>query len=129
MEFKMHKSGLHYYDPHERNNEKIERLAFLNTVAENMSRFSKRQVKGAEVARTLYQTLDCLSMKDFKWIIQSHQIKDSPVTVQDVEVATSIWGKNISALKGKTSRKKSIPVARDHIKVPAELLKLTKKST
>jgi hypothetical protein len=129
MEFKMHESGLHYYDPRERNNEKIERLAFLNTVAENMSRFSKRQVKGAEVARTLYQTLDCLSMKDFKWIIQSHQIKDSPVTVQDVEVATSIWGKNISALKGKTSRKKSIPVARDHIKVPAELLKLTKKST
>jgi hypothetical protein len=65
-------------------------------------------------------------MKDFKWIIQSHQIKDSPVTVQDVEVATSIWGKNISALKGKTTRKKSIPVARNHIKVPAELLKLHK---
>jgi hypothetical protein len=63
-------------------------------------------------------------MKDFKWIIRSHQIKDSPVTVQDVEVATSIWGKDISALKGKTTRKKSIPVARDYVKVPTELMKL-----
>jgi hypothetical protein len=81
-----------------------------------MSLFSKRQVKGAEVARTLYWTLDRPFMKDFKWIIQSHQIKDSPVTVQDVEVATSIWGKNISALKGKTTWKKSVPVASDYIK-------------
>jgi hypothetical protein len=63
-------------------------------------------------------------MKDFKWIIRSHQMKDSPVTVQDVEVATSIWGKDISALKGKTTRKKSIPVARDYVKVPTELMKL-----
>jgi hypothetical protein len=65
-------------------------------------------------------------MKDFKWIIQSHQIKDNPVTVQDVEDAISIWGKNISALKGKTTQKKSIPVARDYAKVPTEFLKLHK---
>jgi hypothetical protein len=63
-------------------------------------------------------------MKDFKWIIRSHQIKDSPVTVQDVEVATSIWGKDISALKGKTTREKYIPVARDYAKVSTELMKL-----
>jgi hypothetical protein len=67
-------------------------------------------------------------MKDFKWIIRNHQIKHSPVTVHDVEVAISIWGKNISALKGKTTRKKSIPVARDCVKVPTELLKLHKEA-
>jgi hypothetical protein len=114
MEFRMHKSGLHYYDPRTRKNE---RLSFVNTVAKNKSSFSKRQIKGAEVART---------MKDFKWIIRSHHIKDSPVTVQDVEVAISIWGKNISALTGKTTRKKSSLVARDYVKVSTELLKLHK---
>jgi hypothetical protein len=123
MEFRMHESGLHYYDPHTRKNE---RLSLVNTVAENKSSFSKRQIKDAEVPRTLYRTLDRLSMKDFKWIIRSHQIKDNPVTVQDIEVAISIWGKNISALKGETTRKKSIPVARDYVKVPTELLKLHK---
>jgi hypothetical protein len=37
-----------------------------------------------------------------------------------------IWGKNIAALKGKTTRSKTHPVARDYVKVPKELLKLHK---
>ena len=65
-------------------------------------------------------------MKDFKWVIQSNPIKDFPVTVQDVDVAMKIWGKNIAALKGKTTRTKTIPVARDYVKIPLELLKLHK---
>jgi hypothetical protein len=48
------------------------------------------------------------------------------VTVQDIDVAQKIWGKNIAALKGKTTRSKSIPVARDYVKVPMELMKLHK---
>jgi hypothetical protein len=66
------------------------------------------------------------SMKDFKWVIQSNQIKDFPVTIQDIDVARNIWGKNIAALKGKTTRSKSIPVARDYVKFPMELMKLHK---
>jgi hypothetical protein len=47
----------------------------------------------------------------------------------DVDVAHTIWGKSIAALKGKTTRKKSIPVAGDFIKVPKEFLKLHKQVT
>jgi hypothetical protein len=65
-------------------------------------------------------------MKDFTWVIQSNQIKDFPVTVEDIDVALKIWGKNIAALKGKTTRCKTIPVARDYMKVPLELMKLHK---
>jgi hypothetical protein len=65
-------------------------------------------------------------MKDFKWVIRSNQIKDCPVTVQDIDVALKIWGKNIAALKGKTTRRKTIPVARDYVKFPLELTKLHK---
>jgi hypothetical protein len=65
-------------------------------------------------------------MKDFKWVIRSNQIKDCPVTIQDIDVATKIWDKNIAALKGKTTRSKTQPVARDYVKVPKELLKLHK---
>jgi hypothetical protein len=53
-------------------------------------------------------------------------MKDFPVTVQDIDVALTIWGKNIAALKVKTTRSKSIPVARDYVKVPMELIKLHK---
>jgi hypothetical protein len=101
MEFRMHRCGLHYYDPR---NEK--HLAFVNTVSENKEGFTKRQIKSAELAITLYKTLSYPSMKDFKWVIQSNQIKDCPVTVQDIDVARKIWVKNIAAPKGKTTRSK-----------------------
>jgi hypothetical protein len=123
MEFCMRKCGLHYYDP--RN---VNHLAFVNTVSENKEGFTKRKIKGAEVAITLYKTLSYPSMKDFKWVIRSNQIKYCPVTVQYIDVAPEIWGKNIAALKGKTTRIKTIPVARDYVKFPLELMKLHKEA-
>ena len=51
MEFRMHKSGLHYYDPRNKH------FAFINTVSGNKEGYTQIQVKGAEVARTLYAKL------------------------------------------------------------------------
>jgi hypothetical protein len=65
-------------------------------------------------------------MKDFKWVIRSNQIKYCPVTIQDINVATKICGKNIATLKGNTTRSKTHPVIRDYVKVPKELLKFYK---
>jgi hypothetical protein len=48
------------------------------------------------------------------------------MTVQYIDVARKIWGKNIAALKGKTTWRKSVPVARDYVKSPMELMKLHK---
>jgi transcriptional regulator of NAD metabolism len=59
-------------------------------------------------------------------VIRSNQIKDCPVTVQDVDVAHKIWGKDNASLKGKTTRSKTNPVARDYVKAPKELLQLHK---
>jgi hypothetical protein len=42
MEFKMHKSGLYYYDPR-----KEHHLTFVNTVSENKTGVTKRQIKCA----------------------------------------------------------------------------------
>jgi hypothetical protein len=67
MDFRMHKCGLHYYDPRNENY-----LAFVNTVSENKEGFTKIHIKSAELARTLYKTLSYPSMKYFKWVIQSN---------------------------------------------------------
>jgi hypothetical protein len=74
-------------------------MVFVNMVAEHVM-LAKQEIKDAEVARSLCHALDGPSMKDHKWIILSHQIKDSPVTVQEADVAVSIWGKNVSKLEG-----------------------------
>jgi hypothetical protein len=121
MEFRMHKCGVHYYNPRNKKH-----LAFVNTGSENKEGFKKSQIKVAELAQTLYKTLSYPSIKDFKWVIRSNQIKNCPVTAQDIDVALKIWGKNIVALKGKTTRRKTIPVARDYVKVPLELVTLHK---
>jgi hypothetical protein len=121
MEFRVHKCGLQYYDPR---NEK--HLAFVDAVSENKEGFTKRQIKGEELTRTFYKTLSHPSMKDFKWVIRINQIEHCPVTVQYIDVALKILGKNVAALKGKTTQRKTIPVARDYVKVPLELMKLHK---
>jgi hypothetical protein len=115
MEFWMHKSRLHYFDPRD------SEFTFVNTVSENKAGFTKRQIKEVEVARSLYSKLNHPSWKDFKWITRSNQIKDCPVTVDHVNTALKIWGKNVAALKGKTTRTKP-----DFVKVPVEILKLHK---
>ena len=46
--------------------------------------------------------------------------------VQDIDIAHAIWGKEIAALKGNTTRKKPTHVTGDLVKVPRELVKLHK---
>ena len=118
----MHANGLHCYDPRE----DITQFAFMETVAGNKKGFTKRQIKGAETAKSLYTTLSYPSVKYYKWVIHSNQIKNFPVTVEYVATASKILGKNFDALKGKTTKCKPEVVKRDLVKVPKELMKIHK---
>ena len=92
----------------------------------NKTKFTKRQVAAAEKASSLRESLIYPSDKDFKWIVQSNQIRNCPIGVQDIEVAHEICGKDINNLKGKTTRKKPIPVAKDFVKILREIQQLHK---
>ena len=64
--------------------------------------------------------------KSQEWMAPVTKSRTAPVTVQAVDVAEKIWGKDIAALKGKTTRSKPHVVARDSVKIPRELMKLHK---
>ena len=81
MEFLMHYSGVHYYDPTNRD------LVFLNTVSKNKEGFRKRQMKSAAKARDLQHILEFITGKEVKWIIRSNHIKDCPVETKYVDNA------------------------------------------
>ena len=98
----------------------------MEAVVGNRKGFTKRQIKGAETAKILYTTLLYPSVKNYHWVIHRNQIKNCPVTVEDVATASKIWGKNVDALKGKTTRRKPEVVKRDLVRVPKELMKLHK---
>ena len=68
MHFRMYDSGPHYYEPDEQ-------FAFVATVEENKKHYIKRHIKAAERAAELYGTVTYPSVADYRWAIQSNQIK------------------------------------------------------
>ena len=118
MKFKMHEYGIHFYNP----TDKV--MVTTTTVSENKQGFSKRQINGAEQAKTLYSKLGYPSVKYFRQIFQNKQIICCPVTVQDIDILHAIWGNNIEALKGNTNRKKQIHTTGDIVEIPKEIVKL-----
>ena len=121
MEFRMDKSGVHVFYPEDINN-----LVLMNTVEENMKAFTKHDVEGSKAARKLYAKLLYPSNADFKWLIKNNQIKNCKLSVRNIDTAQEIWGKYISARKGKTVRGKPTVVALDRIKIPKEIANLKK---
>jgi hypothetical protein len=55
-------------------------------------------------------------------IVKTNAIKNLPITQEDIKTAEMIFGQDIGMLKGKTVRKKPLPVASDFIEVPRELI-------
>ena len=92
-----------------------------------MKAFTKRDVEGANAARKLYAKLLYPSNTDLKWLIKHNQIKKCEVSGRNIDTAQEIWGKYISALKGKTVQGKPNVVASDCIKIPKDIANFKKK--
>ena len=118
VKFTKTSSGLYVFKP----NIKKTGVQLLNTVAENKSFYTQRQFERAKRARDLYNSLGTPSIGDFKAILRMNAIKDNPVTTRDIIIAEKIFGPDIGALKGKTTRRKPAPVVDDYIEIPRELL-------
>jgi hypothetical protein len=122
LQFAMLHDGLHVHIP-----SKTDKV-FVNTVSENKEGYTKRQLKEAAQVWELYAKLMYPSLKDFKWAVMSKQISMdcSVIVVEIIDLAQLVWGREISALKGKMVKKKLSPVHGSDLKVPKDLLKLHK---
>jgi len=120
IKFERSENGLYFHDTQNR------QIIFLNSQKENSQQYTKRQVAKAKEARNLYQMIGYPSINDFKNAIKYGYIQDCPITVEDINIAEDIFGKDIYALKGKTVRRAPYRVEIDHIRVPPEILKSQK---
>ncbi len=100
MVFDMHPCGLHVYYPEKNDGQ----YGFVQTVAENMMLFTKRQIDEALKARHLYETLGYPSNADFESVLRVGGIGGCSDTVEDAKVAQKIWGSSVPRLKGSTVR-------------------------
>jgi len=96
-------------------------LALVNTVEENKKLYTKRQVERAEAARRLYEVIGYPSVRDYKIVVQTNQIKDCPVTIDDIKISEKIFGPDVYALKGKSTRPRPRVVVNDYIEIPRSL--------
>ena len=94
----------------------------VQTVNENESGYSARQVSDVKRARELYSKVGFPSNKDFKSLIKNNMILNCPVTADDVDRANNIYGPSIATLKSKTTRTKSKQVVTDYVDVPPAVL-------
>jgi hypothetical protein len=116
LEFCRSAEGLYYHKPD------ITEISLIQTVEENKTFYTNRQVDRAQRARTLLHTLGCPSINDLKTVIKMNSITDCPVTVDDIDLAERIFGPDVASLKGKTTRSTPSPVVRDMIEIPQELI-------
>ena len=76
----------------------------VETVAENMVPYTKREIDSALNARRLQESrMGHMSSKALVDIINSG-VQNSPVTAQDVLRADAIFGRSIAGIKGKTKK-------------------------
>jgi hypothetical protein len=112
--------GLYVFKPKIRKTNRIG-SQFVNTVDENKTFFTTRQVDKAKQAREHCHALGTPPIQDFKAILCMNLIANNPVTTEDIEIAEEIFGPDIGSLKSKTTRRKPVPVVKDYIKIPPEL--------
>ena len=99
----------------------VEHSNMVNTVAENLRGFTKKEIERAREARKLYHRMGCPSIRNMKLALRQKLIQNCPVTVDDVNIAEQIYGGDIGTLKGKNTRRKPTKVRDDYIEIPPEL--------
>ena len=108
-------NNLYYFRP-------LKSMSYIQSVQENKLPYTQRQLDRAKKAREMLQSLGSPTVADLKAIIRMNCIKNNPITIEDVNIAEKVFGPDIGSLKGKSTRRKPIPVVQDVIEIPPELI-------
>ena len=84
----------------------------LTTVKENKANFTSKEVKQAELVREIQKRLSFESDSSLIRAIKTGSINNLPITIKDVQIAQSIFGSSIAALKGKSTAKPGVIIER-----------------
>ena len=95
---------------------------FVNTVAENKSKYSTQDYLRAVTARKLQSIVGTPSYQEFQNIVSTNRLRNSPIHQADVIAAEDIFGPSLQVLKGKTPRQKTTHVHANNINIPPVIL-------
>ena len=108
--FKESEGGLHYLDTTcpeqgQGHDHEQQHVFTVNTVKDNRKNFTNNDYLRAVRAWELQVTVGRPSDNDFIRILKESSLPNCPVTPQDVVIANKLFGPDVGALKGKTTRR------------------------
>ena len=108
MEFEEVGSGLYMWHPCQKSNlskSDVSSYSFLTLVSSNKNNFTPDEVRRADKAKKLYQSIGPPGYGRYiKWLATNY-IRNCPITVDDAKRALHIYGKDIVKLKATSVRK------------------------
>ena len=104
VKFKKSKEGpnFHQFSPEFIASTKKHDAQLLGAVKENATGHTNQQQERAEKAQKLHHIVGAPTVQNFKCLIESNQIRNCLVTMDNIEIAEKIHRKDVSCLKGKT---------------------------
>jgi hypothetical protein len=96
------------------------KLVAVNTVSENLSKYSKRDGKRAENVKELIKSFNSIDEQKLKLMLNKSMIKGCDLVGRDVSNAIDILGKNLTSLKAKSKNRKGKHVPFDEV-APANI--------
>jgi hypothetical protein len=96
---------------------------WITTIDTNKEGVTKRQFEKCKLVRDIYHYLGCPTVENFKGIIRGNIIQNIPITTKDIDLAEELFGPDAPTAKGKTIRKRPVPVQEDLIEIPREIRK------
>jgi hypothetical protein len=94
----------------------------INTVCENFKGFTKKQVKWAHEACCLMPMMGVPTEQAFLSMVRLNQLKDCPVTHDDIKNAHAIFGSDLANIRRKTVWWSPARVETDYVEIPRDLL-------
>lgn len=68
-------------------------------------------------------------MENLKFMVRQNLLQNFPVTIEDINNSEKIFGKDVSTLKGRSTRKRPIPFVDDCIDIPKEIIDNNQKNS
>jgi hypothetical protein len=89
----------------------------VNTVQENFDGFSHKQVEGATAAHGLMGMLVTPPLRNFEEMVHLNIVEDCPITNDNIKNAHTIFGTDLTTIKGKTVRRRTKWVITDYVNI------------
>ena len=86
--------------------------------------FIQLLVTESQDGQKVFQASGTPTIKDLKAVIRMNMIKNNKISTENVNLAKKALGPDIGSLKGKTLRKRQIPVFSNVIDIPTKLLRV-----